>query len=410
MTTTKTPRTHRVPTGTVQPSTTYKSFDLNEFIEALPSAYVRMHAAKSYAWRIDTLIVQACRSLFKEVRENLKVGGNDSLDTAADYNLALAEAEFAEFAFDEAGVVSAGPVRTLHEMLDLRAEAHTLAAEASSLVLDWSGKAMRYECPEIESLFSQTGTFKPKAATLARMKLTAERTAAKNATGKDVKAIAEKLFDAKKRREATRLAGMQENLQSQSGAVEMMFNIASKRRPDSLGVREVPFHRCDVETQRTLIASVKQTLQRAIDYAESDQNMSDDEFSGVLICADDATALLDKVLLSPKFNAGVDGNAPVKAIAPLKPEAIKPKTKAKRTPKTKVTVTPKVEPLPTPAPVVVPANIAIARWEHKSEWGSTYPIPYRSLPSKRPLPIWFSYSYRKHIFLFCSFLFSSTLK
>ena len=327
-------KTHRVPTGSTVPSTTYKTFDLNEFINDLPSAFVRMQAAQSYAWRIDTMIVQAVRTLFKACKDTAVIG---ELDTAADYNNALAEQSFAEQCFADIGSDSAGPVRTLHEMLDLRPEAHAMAREATRAVLDWKGNVRSYEEPELATLFEASGTIKPKATTLARMQLLANRSAAKVATGKDMALMAGKLYAGRVSREKARLAGMQESMQQQVGALQTMFNVAVAHIHQSDTVKHHCFHQVDVEHQRTLIVSTKQAMARAEEYATSDSNMPDAEFDSVVMVVELSTQELDKVLKSPRFNCGVDGNAPAPAVRAEKlvPKIERPPIKAPVEPKVK---------------------------------------------------------------------------
>lgn len=328
-------KTHRVPTGTIAPSTTYKTFDLNDFINDLPSAFARMQAAQSYAWRIDTMIVQAVRTLFKACKDTAVVG---ELDTAADYNNALAEQAFAEQCFLDIGSDSAGPVRTLHEMLDLRPEAHAMAREATRAVLDWKGNMRSYEEPDLASLFEASGTIKPKATTLARMQLLANRSAAKVATGKDLAVMAQKLYTGRVAREKARLAGMQEAMQQQVGALQTMFNVAVDHlNKNNRLEKHHCFHQIDIEHQRTLIVSTKQALARAEEYATSDSNMPDAEFDSVVMVVEMATQELDKVLRSPRFNCGVDGNAPAPAVRAEKlvPKIERPPIKAPVEPKVK---------------------------------------------------------------------------
>jgi hypothetical protein len=340
-------KNHLVPTGTTQPSTTYKTFDLNTFLDELPSAYVRMQALQSYAWRIDTLITQAVRTLFKAVREEAKVGGIDSLDTFADYNNALAEQDFAEQCFLEIGSASAGPVTSIHELLDIRAEAHQLAYDATRQVLDWKGNLRTYIIPDLEDVIGTVGTMKPKATTVARINQIATRNASKVATGKDVAILAEKLAAPRLKRESNRLTSMAESLKAQVGAVSMMFNIAVRNRPERMN-KSLDFHGINIETQRTLIASAKQALDRAEEFATSDDNMSDNEFDGVTLCVELAKNTLDAVLRSPRFNNGVNGNATPIDYTP-KPSTLKPKSERP--------VLPKPLPKPKPAKAAKPKTI-----------------------------------------------------
>lgn len=361
-------RTHTVASGTIQPSTTYKSFDLNEFVNELPSAWLRAQIARSYAWRIDTMLVQACRTLFKLVRDEAMTGG---LDDASDYNLALAEQAFAEECFGEAGSSTAGPVQTVHELLDLRHEAHAMASEATRQVLDWKGHLQSYDIPEISDLFKNQGTMKPKATTLARIDRMCKRRAAAVATGKDAEILAGRLAAKKIERENMKSASISRALKAQTGALEMMFNIASANRPKKMLDRTLHFHQIDIETQRTLVAACMQSLQLAEERALSDSVLSDSEFDDVSLGIELATEELRKVLKSPRFNNGVDGNTTTgDKVLSARPTATNPKVKVdtkplpkpKAAPKPKkVKVQVKVEPKPiaAPAPVQAPAVASV---------------------------------------------------
>lgn len=298
-------RTHTVPTGTIQPSTTYKDFDLPDFVQSLPSAWLRAEAARGYAWRIDTMIVQACRTLFRTLRDTCTTG---NLDDASDYNLALAEQAFAEETFEEAGSITAGPVRTLHELLDLRPEAHSIARDCIRLVLDWKGHLQSYETPEISDLLKNQGTMKPKASTIARIERSAKRSAARVATGKDVEILAARLAEKKIAHEQMNSAAMSRALKAQTGALEQMFRIALDRRPEKMMDRTLAFHQIDIETQRTLIMATIDTIQRADERAARDSSLSESEYDDVSLSVELSADELKKVLRSPRFNNGVDDN------------------------------------------------------------------------------------------------------
>lgn len=291
-------KTHTVP------STTYKTFDLADFIENLPQEYLRMQAAQSYAWRLDTMLVQATRTLFKTVRDDLRTS---ELDSAADMNNALAETAFAEMAFNDIGSDSCGPVRSIHELLDIRQRAHTIAAACTTAVLDWKGHMRSYQEPDVLDLFDKVGTMKPKASTLAKMQRNASRRAASVATGKDAIEMAQRLMDRKVGRERARLAAMGDALKAQSGGLKCMFDLALKNRPERLPA-QCEFHQIDVEHQRLLISNTISACERAEDYAESDSNISDTECDDICLASDLAIRELKKVLVSPRFNCGVDGN------------------------------------------------------------------------------------------------------
>lgn len=367
-TTFETNRDHIMSKTHTVPSTTYNRFDLPSFIEDLPQEYLRMQAAQSFAWRLDTMIVQATRQLFKAVRDDLRTS---ELDSAADMNNALAETAFAEQAFNDICSDSCGPVRAIHELIDLRPRAHAIAAQCTSQVLDWKGNMRTYTEPTISDLFHQVGTMKPKATTLSKMQRNASRRAASVATGKEAVEMAQRLYDRKLGRERARLSAMGEALKSQAGALEVMFELALKHRPERLPTR-CEFWAIDQEQQRVLIANAISSLERAEDYAESDSNISDTECDDICIASDLATRELKKVLVSPRFNNGVDGNGTsntqysemiMQRNAKFAAQEAEDKAKAAKAAKAKATKAEKAaalkqkkEPVPAKVPATEPAK------------------------------------------------------
>lgn len=355
-------KTHTVP------STTYKMFDLPDFIEEIPQEYLRMQVAQSYAWRVDTMIVQAVRVLFKAVRDDARTS---ELDTAADMNNALAETAFAEACFEDIGSDSWGPVQTIHELVDLRPRAHAIARAATAGVLDWKGQVRTYVEPDISDIFHNQGTMKPKGDTLVKMKMNANRRAAAVATGKEAIEMAQRLYERKVAKEKNRLASMGEALQAQVGALQCMFNIALARRPKRMPLNGIEFHQVNLEGQRLLIANTISACERAEDWAESDSNVSPAECDDICLTSDLSVRELKKVLISPRFNTGVDGNAQdspalrtvVAPAAPTtpKPAPAKPVEAKKLTKLTDITKPEKPAPKPRtvkPKPVKALADLA----------------------------------------------------
>lgn len=292
-------KTHTVP------STTYKSFDLPDFIEDIPQEYLRMQIAQSFAWRIDVTLVQNVRTLMKAVADEARTS---ELDTAADMYNALAEQAFAEACFEDIGADSLGPVRAIHELMDLRGPAHAAAAAATRCVLDWKGHLRSYNEPSVSDLFQAQGTMKPRADTIAKITDNAMRAAAMSTTGKDVKLLAEQIIASRLAQERNKLAAMGQAMKAQSGALEQMFNIAMAKAP--AGKKQCAFHQVHIETQRSLIAAAIQASQRAVQWAESDNNITGAENTAICVANYKVVAELKKVLVSPRFNAGIDGNAP----------------------------------------------------------------------------------------------------
>lgn len=353
-------KTHTVAPGTVL--STFKNFDLADYIEEIAQPYLAMQVAQSYAWRIDMMIVSAVRTLFKTVRDEARTS---ELDTAADMNNAMAETAFAEACFNDIGSDSWGSVRAIHELLDLRPRAHAMARQATGLVLDWKGQTRNYIEPAMSDLFHNQGTMKPKADTLVKMKNSANRRAATVATGKEQIELATKLYERKVAREKGRLASMGEALKAQAGGLETMFNIALQRRPERMPAA-CEFYQIDREGQRMLIANTISASERAEDWAESDSNVGERECDDICMASDQLVKELKKVLISPTFNCGVDGNAPTAQTRtiPMIPKVERPAAPVPTPAKPKRAAKPKAVPMvaktePTPKkPKVVATQLA----------------------------------------------------
>lgn len=319
------------------PSTTFAYFDLADSIENIQQDFVRMQVAQSYAWTIDRRIVAAVRELFKTVRDNCRTG---SLDDAVDYNNALAEQSFAEAQFNEIGSDSRGPVRTVHELLDIRNNAHVLAATCTRTVLDWKGNLRSYTEPDLMDLFTPNGNMKVRADTVAKIERTA-RYKAHAVAGHDPaleKQIQDKLLTTRIASEKVRLSGMRAALSEQVGALQMMFRIVQAKRPAKMPEQHL-FHQLHLDLQRELISSAKTAADRAVTFAESDSNVAVEEIDDIVLAAALFGDHLSKVLAAPKFNSGVQ--------MPPQKEQLLPKTNkpaqstGKKLPTPKKTKTPK---------------------------------------------------------------------
>lgn len=304
-------------------SSNFRNFDVADSIRNISSLWLRAQLFSSYAWRIDTLIVQQCRALFKTLKMTPMA---QTLDSDADFRNTLTEGAWTEALFGEAGADTVQPVKTLWVLAGMRLEAHQDGADAAMLNPWPNGEPRQYNVPDVYDLFVPTGSTEPKGESLLRMQMTAERNAAKMASGKDVKALAKKFLEARIRIEKASMAAMTNNMAQQTDALNALYDYAMMQCPEELTCEFPALH---VDSQRILIDSVINAAQRSVATAESrPKEVNFDDFCHLSVEADDLVDQLKAVLDSPKFNGGVKAVRVPKAAPTL--ADTKDKAEAKR--------------------------------------------------------------------------------
>jgi hypothetical protein len=336
-------------------SSNYRNYDVVTTLNAISSLWLRAQLLSSYAWRIDTLIVSQCRSLFKALK---LTDSAQSLDDESDFRAIIAEGSWTERLFAEAGPDTVMPMQTLRILAGVRLKTHEDAANAAMLNPWPNGEPRVYNVPEIHTLFLPTGSAEPKGETLLRMQMTAERNAAKMATGKDVKALAKRFLEARIRIEKANMLGMAQNTAKQADALNALYEYVCSDTPEELVCEFTGLH---VDTRRALIDSVINSAQRAVATAESrPREVSFDDFCHLSVESDKLVDQLKAVLASPTYSGGV---AAVRVPGPQAPTLADTKAKdlvahkervaARLAPKAKTKkLTAKVEPVPTKPPVI----------------------------------------------------------
>ena len=274
-------------------TTSTATFCLFDFVRDVPNCDVAAQIAQSTAWRIDTLIQGAARQLFKAVREDQYKKGVDGL---AELSMALREQAFAEHAFAEAGSATTGPVATIKELMVHREAAYNLAADLTSLCIDYQGRPKSFQIPDLDDVFFNEVNLKVRPQTKRRIAMSVERRAA----AYDLDEAETKAQIAKRvAREEDKLTDVSATLQEQAGAVYEMFRQACAVTLDA----EVgqSFHTMDTNNQRTLIESAMTAADRAEEYATSSTNLSDAEFDDVCMCVLNVNKQLKLVLNSSRF-------------------------------------------------------------------------------------------------------------
>lgn len=303
----------------------FKSFDLPDFLAGTTSLYLRMQVLSSLAWRIDTLIVQQCRALFKLLKLTPLAL---TLDGDADLRAAITKGAWTEQLFAETGSSERTPLmQNLWMLTSMRLQAHQNAEDATLLVPWSNGQQRRYTVPEIDDLFAPNGgSTEPRGESLLRMQMSAERNANKLATGKDAKELSKRFLDARLRIERANLTSMQHNMALQTDTLIAIHRYAMDRYCDEAAG---DFDKLHIDVQRVLIENAMNSADRAVQSAESNpKELSFDDFCHLLVETDKVKDHLKKVLAAPKFNGGIV-TLRVKAGPTLADSKVKQETKHK---------------------------------------------------------------------------------
>ena len=280
--------------NTTLPSTNNEFFDLNEYTGSILEAYVAAQIAQSTAWRIDTMIVAEARTIFKTVRELLYQQG---VDGYAELTTALAESEFAEQSFREAGTCIDGSVELLRALNAQRDQWHDLAASLTSMTSDWQGRPKVYEQIELETVFFREPNLRVSTDTQRRLRMSATRMA--EAYGMEDQT--EALLARKLERQQSQLGRVAESMKNSAGAVYAMFQMALRNDEDSAAVRSKSFYDLPVLAQSTLIDNAIKAAERADEYAAGERSMSDSEYDRILLSVMKTVKDLRTVRTAPRF-------------------------------------------------------------------------------------------------------------
>ena len=270
------------------------NFDLVEYIRTFPQADVAAQMAQGLAWKIDTMLQQNSREIFKFVRDDLFRKGVDGL---SELSIALREAEFAAQSFTEAGSHTAGAVQTIGHLNYLREGAHNMAAELTALTTDWKGQPYTYQTPELDDVFHAEVKMKLKNNVRSRMVKSTERHAqAYGLDQEEIKALVAKKID----RKLSQLRDVGVTLEEQASAVFELYRIASQRTARAPG-DELNFWELDTAVQRQLIEHTMQSADRAEDRATDNDNLTEAQFDDISMAALTVNKDMKSIIDSPRF-------------------------------------------------------------------------------------------------------------
>lgn len=275
-------------------NTTGNYFDLNEYVGKLTEVYVAARVAQSTAWRIDTLIVNSSRNIFKYVREELFTQGG--AESFSELNTALSEAEFAEQSFADIGLREQGDVEIIRALNAQRDQWHDLAKQLTSLTLDYRGAPRVYEIPELESVFFKEMNTEVAKNTQRKLMMSAK----KRAQALGAPDMADRMFERRLDRARDKRENMADKMQAMAPGIHHMFRCVLRSDEESAATRSKAFYTLPLEVQRSLLNNAMDAAARASDDA-ADERMSDREFENIDDCCLLVERDLKNVLSSERF-------------------------------------------------------------------------------------------------------------
>lgn len=276
--------------------TTHRYFDLLSYIHDVPEVRIAAHMAASTAWKIDQLIVQNSRAIFKHIRQELLENG--ATESAAELTTALHEADFAEQSFNEQGSSVSGPIENIRWLNAQRDQWHDLAKKLTEMTWDWQGNTRKYDIPDIDAAFLNDRPYRVNSMTQRRMKMSIQRRAA--AYNWDAE-TAKQRFESKLARKEDKLQQVKESVDAMAGASQLMMNFALRTDDSSAAVRSKEFSALPVEIQRLLLDNAITAAGMAAEWAEDDRSLSEREADNLDDCAFNVERELKALFNTPKF-------------------------------------------------------------------------------------------------------------
>lgn len=276
-------------------NTTHAYFDLFSTIKGISSPEIAAPVAQSTAWKIDALIVQAARSIYKGVKEHLVTTG---VDTRAELTNALNEQAFAESNFLEIGSSMTGPIAVIKELMYQREAWIALAKELTPLTTDYNGKPKTYEHKDLEDGIFEIGVMKVSSETKRRIQSTAKRRAEAFGAPED----AARLAASKIARKEDKLGDMADNLRDQAQGVAYMLHAAQQYNLEDVELNTTAyFSSLTLPTQRALIENAMSAADRALDWAADNRQLTEADYDFADLSAAKLERDLKAVLKTPRF-------------------------------------------------------------------------------------------------------------
>lgn len=244
-------------------------FSLFDYINSIASPEVAAQVATSVAWRVDTMVISAARTLYRDIREELF---NAGVDVKAELTLALNKQAYSETSFHDHGLSHTGPICAIKELMYQREMWQTLAKDLTNLTCDWKGVPKEYKERSIEDQIFEPGVMKVGASTKAKLLKGAQRIA----EAYEQPESTQLLYSRRLARSEQKMADIGENLRDQAQGVNNMFDLAV-RHPmvDPSGATTAEFTSLSLEAQRVLLNAAITAAERAEEWAAEDRNLTD---------------------------------------------------------------------------------------------------------------------------------------
>lgn len=257
-------------------------FDLHDYITSVQSPELARDMASSTAWKIDAMITQAARSIYRENKDTVKV--MHGIDSYAELENQFKEAAFAESCFNDNGSSNIGAIETIQTLHHIRELWHNTAKDLTELTFDWEGKQRTYETPDLnESIHN------PKAGVAGTTKQRLKTGASRKAEAMGMADMANVLYQKRLDRAQADALSMVDNMKRQADVICLYLDLALKFNTDS--ALSCNFHTIPVELRRQLIDNAIKAAEQCEERAAKDRSLSDSDYD--MICLGSIKAVQD---------------------------------------------------------------------------------------------------------------------
>ena len=137
------------------------NFNLFEYIEETTNPTLAAAMARNVAWRVDSLIQNFSRQIFKTVREGLinrkteTIASKLTRDGHAEIMMALRDLALSEEAFAEFGKGATGAMKNIKDLIRFRDHVHEVAHDLVALTFKWDGTINSFPLETIDQAFAR---------------------------------------------------------------------------------------------------------------------------------------------------------------------------------------------------------------------------------------------------------------
>lgn len=291
--------THTVPTGTMtaqladvkeqldaQAESQFIYFDLREELDSLCTEQLRANLLASYAWGIDTRLINAGRALFWQLREDQET--LNGIEAFNDYRAKIADLDFREKALEDTGSDGTGLISLIRQLADLRVDAHALAMQASL-------NPAKYVEPSIEDVLKADKPMRLQPESKARLRKVAEALAPADADAEAIDQIHKILIE---KDAFMRQANFERRAEINPIVSLLISDVCRLHGTDG----SASFHTLPIPVQISLIQQSIRKLESEMVDAATNTRISVSVFGALVYEAKSAVKRLNKVLQAEKYN------------------------------------------------------------------------------------------------------------